>query len=57
MGSLFIWGNMDLIGQLNKSVAGLGAPVPTGVNLNCNKLRLMSSYIYRLDHEVSYQRS
>ena len=37
MGSLFIWGKSPVIIQLNGNLAGLGTPVPMGVDLICNK--------------------
>ena len=39
---LFSWGNRDLTGLLNASVTGLGNPVPIGINLIYDKVRLMS---------------
>ena len=40
-------GNRALIGLLNKSVVGLGSPTPVGIDLICNKARLMSSLFSR----------
>ena len=41
-GSLSISGNRALIGPLNKSMVGLGNPVPIVIDVICSKTRLTS---------------
>ena len=43
IGDLLITGIMPIIGQLNKSVVGLGSPAPSGIDLTCKSYILCIS--------------
>ena len=56
MGSLFIWGNRALIGQLDKSVAGLGNSVLIDIDLVCSKARFMLLLLLSKDFDGMLQK-